>query len=88
MDLKTILDEVGAWPAQQRLRLVEEVWGGLCAASNVAEVHDELKALLDHRIESLDQDPDSVIPWEMVEARALRGFDNDPAGRSHTASRR
>jgi len=32
MDLKTVLDEVGAWPAEQRLRLVEEVWGGLCAA--------------------------------------------------------
>ena len=74
MDLKTILDEVGAWPAEQRLRLVEEVWGGLCAASNAAEVHGELKTLLDHRIESLDQNPDAVIPWETVEARALARF--------------
>jgi hypothetical protein len=55
MDLKAVLDEVGAWAAEQRLRLVEELWGGLCAASDMAEVHDELKTLLDHRIESLDQ---------------------------------
>jgi putative addiction module component (TIGR02574 family) len=74
MDLKTVLDEVGAWPAEQRLRLVEEVWGGLCAASDVAEVDGELRSLLDHRIESLDQNPDAVIAWEAVEARALARF--------------
>ena len=61
-----------AWPAEQRLRLVEEVWGGLWVADNVAGVHDELTTLLDHRIESLDQNPDAVIAWETVEARALR----------------
>ena len=74
MDLKAVLDEVETWPAEQRLRPVEEVWGGLCAASDVAAVHDELRKLLDLRIESLDQNPDAVIPWETVEARALARF--------------
>jgi putative addiction module component (TIGR02574 family) len=66
--------DVGAWPVEQRLRLVEDVWGGLCAASDLADGHEELKTLLDHRIESLDRNPDAIIPWEAVEARALSRF--------------
>ncbi len=49
MDLKTVLNELEACPAEQRLRLVEEVLDGLCLA-NDALIHDELKILLDQRI--------------------------------------
>ena len=29
MDLKSVLTEVQAWPPEDRLRLIEEVWDGL-----------------------------------------------------------
>lgn len=29
MDLKAVLTEVQTWPAEDRLRLIEELWDGL-----------------------------------------------------------
>lgn len=74
MDLKTVLTEVRAWPIEERLRLVEEVWDGLCKESRSTDAGDELKLLLDRRLESLEQKPDAVIPWEAVEERAHNRF--------------
>jgi putative addiction module component (TIGR02574 family) len=74
MDLKSVLSEVGAWPIEERLRLVEEVWDGLCEQGLSTDADDEVKHLLDRRLESLEQNPDAVIPWETVEDRAVKRF--------------
>jgi putative addiction module component (TIGR02574 family) len=74
MDFKSVLNEVGAWPAEERLRLVEQVWDGLCKQGQAGEADEGLKRLLDRRIESLEQNPDAVVPWETVEARAVERF--------------
>ena len=74
MDLKAVLTEVQSWPAEDRLRLVEDVWDGLSNDGPELELTDDLKDLLGRRLEALDRNPDAVIPWEVVEARALERF--------------
>lgn len=74
MDLKAVLAEVQTWPPADRFRLIEEVWDGLSGEGSETELGDELKDLLDRRLEALDRNPDAVVPWEVVEARALQRF--------------
>jgi putative addiction module component (TIGR02574 family) len=74
MDLKTILAEVQSWSAADRLRLIEEVWDGLPDDDSEPEVTGDLKAELDRRLEALDRNPEEVVAWEVVEARALERF--------------
>ena len=74
MDLKAVLTEVQSWPAEDRLRLIEEVWDGLSDEGHEPQLSEELKDILDRRIEALDKNPDAVVPWEVVEARALERF--------------
>jgi putative addiction module component (TIGR02574 family) len=74
MNLEAILAEVQTWPTADRLRLIEEVWDGLSDDAEEPELSDELKAELDRRLEVLDQNPDAVVPWEAVEARARERF--------------
>jgi putative addiction module component (TIGR02574 family) len=74
MDLRAVLAAVQSWPVEERLRLIEEVWDGLSEDGNEPELTEELKAELDRRLEALDRNPDAVVPWEVVKARALERF--------------
>ncbi len=74
MDFKAVLAEVQSWPAEDRLRLIEEVWDGVSEEGPQPELNDDLKDFLDRRVEALDRNPDAVVPWEVVEARALERF--------------
>lgn len=74
MDFGTVLDEVRSWSAEARLRLVEEVWDGLLEEVPLPPLTDEVKALLDRRLEALDRNPDAVVSWDAVEARARERF--------------
>ena len=74
MDFEAVLTTVRSWPTKDRLRLIGEVWDELPAEDEPAELSDELKALLDRRIEALERNPDAVIPWEVIETRALERF--------------
>jgi len=72
MDLRSVLSEVQTWPAQDRLRLIEEVWDGLSDASLEPELSDELKTLLDQRLAALDADPGNVLSWDEIKAYVRR----------------
>ena len=74
MNLDTILNEVRSWPTADRLRLIEEVWNGISDDDGEPELTDELKAELDRRLEALTKNPDAVVPWEVIEARARERF--------------
>lgn len=74
MDFQAVLIQVETWPEEDRLRLIEAVWSGLTGAADEPGPSEELKALLDRRVEALDRNPDAVIAWEVVEARALERF--------------
>ncbi len=74
MDFETVLTTVRSWPTKDRLRLIGEVWDDLSEKDDPDELSEELKELLDRRIEALEQNPDAVTSWEVVEARALERF--------------
>ncbi len=72
MDMKTVLDAVHSWPAEDRLRLIEEVWDGLSDEDRDPELTDDVKALLDRRLAALDADPANVLTWEQIRQSARR----------------
>ena len=72
MDLKTVLSEVGTWPVEDRLQLVEEVWGGLHDEAYEPELTDDLKAKLDRRLAALDANPRNVTTWEEIQQYVRR----------------
>ena len=72
MDLNTVLAEVKSWPAEDRLRLIEEVWGGLSDEASEFELTEELKDLLDRRLAALDAAPGNVLTWDEVKAYVRR----------------
>ncbi len=72
MDLKTVLTEVQSWPAEDRLRLIEEVWDGLSGEGDETELTEDLKDLLDRRLAALDSDPGNVVTWEEIKEYVRR----------------
>lgn len=74
MDMQAVFSEVNSWPVADRLRLVEQIWDQLVDQGYQPPLTDELKAELDRRCDDLDRNPDSVIPWDDIEARARERF--------------
>jgi putative addiction module component (TIGR02574 family) len=72
MDLEAVLSEVQSWPAEERLRLIGEVWDRLTEEDHEPALPPELKALLDQRLAALETDPDDVLTWEQIKAHARR----------------
>lgn len=72
MDLKTVLTEVQSWPAEDRLRLIEEVWDGLSGEGDETELTEDSKDLLDRRLAALDSDPGNVVTWEEIKEYVRR----------------
>jgi putative addiction module component (TIGR02574 family) len=70
MDFEAVLTAVRSWPAEGRLRLGGEVGDDLSEEDESTELSEDLKDLLDRRIEALEGNPDAAVPWEVVEARA------------------
>jgi putative addiction module component (TIGR02574 family) len=71
MDYQAVLDEVESWPIGDRIRLVQDVWDRIGEQGHEPGLTAEMKAELDRRIEAMDRDPSSGVPWEEVKARAL-----------------
>lgn len=73
MDLKAVLTEVQSWPLEDRLRLIEEVWDGLSdEEGSEVEPTEELKNLLDRRLEALNAEPDNVVTWDEIKTYVRR----------------
>ena len=60
--------------AGERLQLAEEIWDSLEAELPEFPLSDAQKQELDRRIAAPEANPDAVVPWEEVEARALARF--------------
>ncbi len=71
MDYQSVLNEVETWPTDDRIRLVQDVWGRLVDQGYEPELTEEMKAELDRRVEEMDRNPGSGVPWEEVKARVL-----------------
>jgi putative addiction module component (TIGR02574 family) len=66
MDLTSILREVNAWPAEDRMSLVQEVWDQLVDQGFEPELSAEMKAELDRRVAAHEAAPDDVVSWAEV----------------------
>ncbi len=66
MDLKTVMAEVESWSVDERLQLVEEIWNGLLDQGLEPEMSEDLKAILERRLDALDANPDDVTTWESI----------------------
>jgi putative addiction module component (TIGR02574 family) len=56
--------------AAERIELAQDLWDSLAPEEIDAELplDDEQRAELDRRLEDLERNPDSAIPWEQVRA--------------------
>jgi putative addiction module component (TIGR02574 family) len=72
MDLRTVVDQVGSWPVEDRLRLIEEVWNTIPESPPATMLSEAQRQDLQHRLDANQDDPKAGSPWEVVEAR-LRG---------------
>ncbi len=72
MDLQTVLTAVESWPAQDRLRLVEQIWDGLLEEGLEPALTEAQQAEIERRLEEDDQAPNDVVSWSEVKAEALR----------------
>lgn len=72
MDVATIMNEVGTWPVEDRLRLVEEVWDSIADTPEEVTLSEAHRQDLQRRLDAYRDNPKAGSPWEEVEAR-LRG---------------
>ena len=69
MDLQSIVNEVGSWPPEDRLRLIEAVWDGLAASPERVPLSERQKQDLQRRLDAYRADPKAGDTWETVRAR-------------------
>lgn len=62
---------INALSTEQRWQLLQELSDNLEAEAENMPLTEAQERELDRRIAALDADPDAVVPWEEVEARAL-----------------
>jgi len=72
MDYRSVLDEVESWPIDERIRLLNEVWDGIEEQGFPVDVSPKTKDELQRRIEGLDRNPASAVPWEKAKERVLK----------------
>ena len=53
----------------ERLRLIEELWESLSATPEQVPLTDAQRAELDRRLDEVDRDGPTGIPWEEVYSR-------------------
>jgi putative addiction module component (TIGR02574 family) len=64
MDLQAVLTAVDSWPAEDRLRLIEEVWERLAAEPEAVTLTRAQEQDLQRRLDAYRDDPKAGSPWE------------------------
>ncbi len=72
MDVPSVLREVDAWPVEDRVLLVQELWDRLVDQGYEPEIWEDLRNELDRRLAADEAAPDDVVSWEEVKAEALK----------------
>ena len=71
MGVSDVLTEVDSWPAEDRLRLLGELWDRIVDRGEEPGLSGEQRAELDRRLADDDANPDDTVPWDEVMAQAL-----------------
>ncbi|QDV34463.1 addiction module protein [Tautonia plasticadhaerens] len=72
MDLRTVLSAVESWSAEDRLRLIEEVWESLEADPQGTTLTESQTQDLQRRLDAYRDDPKAGSPWREVKDRLRR----------------
>ena len=65
----TILAEALRLPAEERIRLVQDIWDSVAELPEAVELSDEHRTILRQRLDAHQRDPSAASPWEDVKAR-------------------
>ena len=57
-------------PRDVRVALVQEIWDSIAAEASVLPLSEAQRAELERRCADDDANPDDVVPWEQVKAKA------------------
>ena len=66
MDVATAIRETSAWPIEDQLELVEEMWDRIVQSGWQPEVDADLQTLLDERAKELDENPGHAVSWKEI----------------------
>ncbi|HLG30990.1 MAG TPA: addiction module protein [Candidatus Brocadiales bacterium] len=55
----------------ERIQLVEDIWDTIAAETNVVELTEEEKRIIDERLEAYHKNPNLGSPWEEVFKRIV-----------------
>ena len=64
-----ILNDILKLSESERILMVEAIWDSLSTKDQDFELTDELKQLLDERLEEHEKDPKAGSTWDEVKAR-------------------
>jgi len=64
VDVATAIRETSAWPIEDQLELVEEMWDRIVGAGWQPEVDADLQTLLEERASELDANPSRAVSWD------------------------
>lgn len=72
MDPTIALQEVQAWPIEERLAFLFCAWDQIVDSGWQPELTEELRTELDRRLAAHQADPSQVLTWEQVVAQVRR----------------
>lgn len=67
-----LLDRILKLSVPERMQLVEDIWESIAAFPDAIELTPTQRRDLDRRFASMNTNPDSCIPWEIVKKEIFR----------------
>ena len=71
MDVAATLAEIASLPIDERLSIVGAIWDSIAADSEELEITPAQREMLEQRLAAHAANPDAVVPWEEVKAKAM-----------------
>jgi putative addiction module component (TIGR02574 family) len=68
-----LMDQIDTLPVDEKLRLVEEIWGRIAAHPDRLLVPDSHSAEVERRLKDHIADPGGVLDWDEVKAELRSG---------------
>lgn len=73
MDIARTVEEISELTVDERLRIIEAVWDTIASKPEALGLTDVQRAELQRRMSARDANPNDVVSWPEVRARALAG---------------
>jgi putative addiction module component (TIGR02574 family) len=64
--IMTEIKDILKLSVDDRIHLVQTIWDSIAADTEVSEISDEHKQLLDERLEAHKNNPNDVVSWDEV----------------------